>query len=149
MVKFPIDSERKDINQLFVVAFLSRLDGASVASTCHQSVWLERFFQKSLKNWQKSPTIPHSSNLWGIFPKFAFYCIFINKYQNPHNRENSPFLVTLNARNFCWAAEGLSDWLVWLVDNKNIVGCWRRWYPPEIYEIEIKRSSHAASPSLR
>ena len=33
-----IDSERKDINQLFVVAFLSRLDGASVASTCHQSV---------------------------------------------------------------------------------------------------------------
>jgi len=133
MVKFPIDSERKDINQLFVVAFLSCLDGASVASTCHQSVWLERFFQKSLKNWQKSPTIPHSSNLWGIFPKFAFYCIFINKYQNPHNRENSPFLVTLNARNFCWAAEGLSDWLVWLVDNKNIVGCCRRRSPPEIY----------------
>ena len=121
------------VDQLFVVAFLSRLDGASVASTCHQSVWLERFLQKSLKNWQKSPTIPHSSNLWGIFPKFAFYCIFINKYQNPHNRENSPFLVTLNARNFCWAAEGLSDWLVWLVDNKNIVGCWQRRSPPEIY----------------
>ena len=35
---FAIDSEQKDINQLFVVAFLSRLDGASVASTCHQSV---------------------------------------------------------------------------------------------------------------
>ena len=31
-----IDHERKDINKLFVVAFLSRLDGASVASTCHQ-----------------------------------------------------------------------------------------------------------------
>ena len=33
-----IDFKRKDINQLFVVAFLSRLDGASVASTCHQRV---------------------------------------------------------------------------------------------------------------
>ena len=134
-------SNRLWADQLFVVAFLSRLDGASVASTCHQSVWLERFFQKSLKNWQKSPTIPHSSNLWGIFPKFAFYCIFINKYQNPHNRENSPFLVTLNARNFCWAAERLSDWLVWLVDNKNIVGCWRRRSPPEIYRKWLNDSS--------
>ena len=43
-------------------------------------VWLECFFQKSLENRQKSQKIPHFSNLWEIFPKLAFCCIYINKY---------------------------------------------------------------------
>ena len=57
-------------------------------------VWLESFFQKSLENRQKSPKIPHFSNLWGIFPKLAFYCIFINKYfsQIAKLKKNHKFL---------------------------------------------------------
>ena len=60
-----------------------------------------KFFPKIPKKLAKIPYYSPLLKFVGNFPKFAFYCIFINKYQNPHNRENSPFLVTLNARNFC------------------------------------------------
>ena len=38
MVKSAIDFQRKDINQLFVVVFLSFLDGATSACIVHQRI---------------------------------------------------------------------------------------------------------------